>query len=156
MFRSGAQLMILVLLVGLFLMRESRQAPADALEEGFADFLAMNSQRKEAPAPVTLVEINESSLRGHAWPWTPLDLRSSSRRAAPFSRAPGDGRSAAVGSAKFNRDQQLKLPQYQKDPARTRAPCAAPAPRRAARLPRRSTQLPAARREPIIRRVAVM
>ena len=50
MFRSGAQLMILVLLVGLFLMRESRQAPGDALDDAFADFLAMNSRRDESPA----------------------------------------------------------------------------------------------------------
>jgi CHASE2 domain-containing sensor protein len=66
--------MILTLLVGLFLMHESRLAPVDALEESFADFLAMNSRRTEQPAPVTLVGINEASLRLHPLPWTPLDF----------------------------------------------------------------------------------
>ena len=73
MSRTGAQLAILTLLVGLFVMRESRLAPVDAFEEGFADFLAMNSRRTEAPAAVTLVGINEASLRDHPWPWSPLD-----------------------------------------------------------------------------------
>ena len=74
MSRTGAQLAILTLLVGLFVMRESRLAPVDALEEGFADFLAMNSRRTEAPAAVTLVGINDASLRDHPWPWSPLDF----------------------------------------------------------------------------------
>jgi CHASE2 domain len=70
---TGAQLMILTLLVGLFLMRESRLAPVDALDEGFADFLAMNSRRTEEPAAVTLVGIDEATLKEHPLPWTPLD-----------------------------------------------------------------------------------
>jgi len=74
MSRTGAQLAILTLLVSLFLMRESRLAPLDALEESFADFLAMNSRRTEAPAAVTLVGINEGSLNEHPWPWSPLDF----------------------------------------------------------------------------------
>jgi len=74
MSRTGAQLAILTLLVGLFLMRESRLPPLDALEESYADFLAMNSRRSEAPAAVTLVGINEGSLKDHPWPWSPLDF----------------------------------------------------------------------------------
>lgn len=74
MFRPGAQFILLVLLVGLALMRESRQEPTRQIDEQFADFLARNSPRSEAPAPLTLVEINEGSLKGHAWPWTPLDF----------------------------------------------------------------------------------
>ncbi len=66
--------MILTLLVGLFLMHESRLAPIDAWEETFADFLAMNSRRTEKPAAVTLVGINEESLHLHPLPWTPLDF----------------------------------------------------------------------------------
>lgn len=72
MSRTGAQLMILTLLVGLFLMQQSRLAPTNAVEESFADFLAMNSHRTEAPAAITLVGINRSSMKEHPWPWSPL------------------------------------------------------------------------------------
>lgn len=65
--------MILTLLAGLFLMHESRLAPVDAVEESFADFLAMNSRRTEQTAAVTLVGIDESSLATHPLPWTALD-----------------------------------------------------------------------------------
>jgi len=73
MFRTGAQLMILTLLVGLFLMRESTREPVATIDESFADFLAMNAKRSEQSAPVTLVQINEATLRQHPLPWTPLD-----------------------------------------------------------------------------------
>lgn len=84
MSRTGAQLTILTLIVGLFLTRESRLPPLDAIEESFADFLAMNSRRTEQPAAVTLVGINESSLREHPLPWTPLDYALFFRSAGVF------------------------------------------------------------------------
>ena len=74
MFQSGAQFMILAALVGLLLMRESRQTPIDGLDENFADFLAINSRRTEEAAPVTLVGIDESALKERPWPWTPLEF----------------------------------------------------------------------------------
>ncbi len=74
MFQSGAQFMILVLLAGLVLMRESHQEPLRGLDENFADFLAINARRTEDPAPVTLVGIDESSLEVRPWPWAPLDF----------------------------------------------------------------------------------
>lgn len=73
MFRSGAQLLLLVALVGLVLMRESRLEPARSLDEAFADFIATRAQRPQEVAPVTLVTIDESSLRTSPWPWSPLD-----------------------------------------------------------------------------------
>jgi hypothetical protein len=73
MFRTGAQLFILTLIVGLFLMREAQREPVLRYEESFADFLAMNARRSEQTAPTTLVQINESSLREHPWPWGPVD-----------------------------------------------------------------------------------
>ncbi|HEX8311286.1 MAG TPA: CHASE2 domain-containing protein [Chthoniobacteraceae bacterium] len=155
MFRSGAQLMILVLLVGLFLMRESRQAPADALEEGFADFLAMNSQRKEAPAPVTLVEINESSLRGHAWPWTPLDFALFFQAASAFQpELLATDEVLQWDPRKFSSDQQVKLPQYQK--ILREHVLRAPRLLLGAQLgyPEDPTQVPPLAETPIIRRIA--
>jgi hypothetical protein len=73
MFRTGAQLMFLTFIVGLFLMRESEREPVNAANERVNDFLAANARRKEMPAPVTLVGIDEVSLKEHPLPWTPGD-----------------------------------------------------------------------------------
>jgi hypothetical protein len=74
MFKTGAQMMLLVLLAGLVLMRESRQDPLAAWDDRWADFLATNSRQAQPEAPVTLVGIDDSSLEEHPWPWTPLDF----------------------------------------------------------------------------------
>ncbi len=74
MFRTGAQFMFLVLLAGLALMHGSRQEPLAAWDNAFADFLAMHSRRGAAPAPVTLVAIDDSTLAFKPWPWTPMDF----------------------------------------------------------------------------------
>ena len=66
--------MFLVLLAGLALMYESRKEPLAAWDNAFADFLAMNSRRGAAPAPITLVAITDRSLASKPWPWTPLDF----------------------------------------------------------------------------------
>ena len=54
--------MIIVLIVGLFLMRESRLELIGGLDESFADFLSRNSPRAEQPAPLTLIEINDEAI----------------------------------------------------------------------------------------------
>src|SRR5580658_1864806 len=74
MFRTGAQFMLLVLLTGLALMNQSRTEPLASWDNAFADFLAMNSRRGAALAPVTLVGINDTSLASHPWPWSPLEF----------------------------------------------------------------------------------
>ncbi len=74
MFRTGAQLFFLTAIVGLLLMREASRDPMLRVEEGFADFLAMNAQRMEPPPRITLVRIDDASLGGHTWPWSPLDF----------------------------------------------------------------------------------
>jgi len=74
MFRTGAQLFILTMLVGLILMREAARDPLLRVEEGWADFLAMNAQRQEPPPRITLIRIDESNLRENPWPWSPLDF----------------------------------------------------------------------------------
>jgi hypothetical protein len=73
MFRSGAQLMFLTLIVGVFLMRESGREPLNSVNERFVDFLADNARRSEGPAPATLVRIDDVSLKEHPLPWTPGD-----------------------------------------------------------------------------------
>jgi hypothetical protein len=114
MFQSGAQFMILAALVGLLLMREARlDAPVRGIDESFADFLAINAQRTEEPAPVTLVGIGENSE--HPWPWSPLDFALFFQTAEEFAPACSatdevlrwDASKAAPALAE-------KLPQYQK------------------------------------------
>lgn len=115
MSRTGAQLAILTLLAGLFLMRESRLAPVNAIEESFADFLAMNSRRTEAPAAVTLVGINEASLRDHPWPWSPLDFALFFQSASNFG--PDIVATDAVlawDPRSINAETQTKYAQYEK------------------------------------------
>jgi hypothetical protein len=115
MFQSGAQFMILVALVGLLLMRESRQAPTSGVDDQFADFLAINARRTEEPAPVTLVAIDESSLEVRPWPWTPLDYALFFQSAEVFKAEAlatdeilhWDIKTASPETAR-------KLPQYQK------------------------------------------
>lgn len=66
--------MILVLLAGLVLMRESRQEPLASWDDRWADFLATSSRQEQVEAPVTLVTIDDGALQEHPWPWSPLDF----------------------------------------------------------------------------------
>ena len=72
MFRIGAHSAILMLLAGLFLLRESTRPPLADIDEAFADFLSRNSRRHEERAPITFVQINDETLKEHPWPWSPL------------------------------------------------------------------------------------
>ena len=115
MFQSGAQFMILVALVGLVLMRESRQPPIDGLDESFADFLAINARRTSEPAPVTLVGIDEGSLRERPWPWTPLEFAIFFQAAEIFKPAATATNEVLHWEVKqMTPDAARKLPQYQK------------------------------------------
>jgi len=108
--------MLLALLAGLALMNQSRTEPLATWDNAFADFLSMNSPRKAAPAPVTLVGINDSSLVNHPWPWNPLDFSLFFQSALPLK--PGvvavdqalDWERAIV----LPEDQNRKLAQYEK------------------------------------------
>lgn len=114
MFQSAAQFMILVALLGLVLMRESRQPPIDGLDESFADFLAINSRRAEEPAPVTLIGIDESSMNEHPWPWTPLDFAIFFQAADVFKPAASATNEVLYWDPKqMTPEAARKLPQYQ-------------------------------------------
>src|SRR5687768_10781383 len=86
MFRTGAQMLLLVVLVGLFLLRESEQWPADAVDQRWADWLSINVGRRSATElpPVSLIAIDQDSLANHPWPWTPLDFSLFFQAAIPF------------------------------------------------------------------------
>lgn len=87
MFRTGAQMLLLVLLVGLVLFRESAQWPGRAVDQRWADWLSLNSgqHNKAEQPPVALIAINETSLNSHPWPWTPLDFSLFFQAALPFN-----------------------------------------------------------------------
>lgn len=112
MFRTGTHFSLLVLVIGLVLMRESRQDPLRQFDESYADFAARNSHRTESPAPLTLIEIGETSLKDHPWPWTPLDF-------ALFFQAANNFKPEALATDEVLRwddpqNEQTKLPQYKK------------------------------------------
>ena len=71
-------------MVGLVLMHESRTAPLDAVETGFARWLAANAARHPAPAPLVLVQISDEDLGAHPWPWSPVDYSLFLSAALPF------------------------------------------------------------------------
>ena len=108
--------MLIVLLVGLVLMRESREQPGARIEEGFVNWLAANTARVMPTPPLALVEINDSSLaNGHAWPWSPFDFALFLETALSMQPAV-----AGIEPALDWDDQmlppsaKLKLPQYEK------------------------------------------
>ncbi len=86
MHRSAAQYSILVLLLGIFLMREAATPPTSFVDSVFVDWVAANTARKIAPAPLTLIEINDSSTeKKHSWPWSPLDFGLFLQAVLPFN-----------------------------------------------------------------------
>ena len=116
MFRTGAQFVFVVLLTGLLLINQSRTEPLAAWENSFADFLAVNSRRYAAPAPVVLVAIDDASLADHPWPWNPLQYSLFFQAALPLKPEAIcidqvlDWERALV----LPEDQNRKLPQYEK------------------------------------------
>jgi len=78
--------MVSVLLLGLFLMSQSRQDPIAQIESTYADWVATNTSRAVPQPHVVLVEINDSSLEGdHPWPWSPLEYALFMRSALQFN-----------------------------------------------------------------------
>jgi hypothetical protein len=107
--------MLLVLVAGVVLMRESRQEPLASWDNDFADFLARNSHHSAPPAPLTLVAIDDATLAAHPLPWTPLDYSLFFQAGAPFKpevfaiEDVFDWDRVALSG-----EQQQKLPQYEK------------------------------------------
>jgi hypothetical protein len=96
MFRTGAQMSLLVLLTGLLFLRESQWRPVAELEAGGIDALALLDRAanerlvahgwRQAPRnlPVNLIAIDSNSLNGHPWPWSPLDFSLFLQAAMPY------------------------------------------------------------------------
>ena len=83
--KQAAYLMVAVLLLGLFLVRESLSGEGARIEQVYGDWIATNSSRAMPPAPAALVGIDDSSLSSeHGWPWSPLEYALFLRAALPF------------------------------------------------------------------------
>jgi CHASE2 domain len=114
MFKTGPQML---LLVGLFFQLASQQPPAAAIDQAFADWLSLNGPQTASrqPAAVTLVAINDSSVTGTPWPWSPLPYSLFVRASLPFKPDVVaideilDWKSAIVDPG-----ERQKLPQYEK------------------------------------------
>ncbi|MEI8108471.1 MAG: CHASE2 domain-containing protein [Verrucomicrobiota bacterium] len=114
MFRSGAQLILLLLIAGLVLIHESRQEPLATCENFFENFLSTQSSPRSKPAPLTFVSIDSSSLADHPWPWTPLEFSLFFQSALPAKPAVLAS-NIILDWSRFglSDDQQRKLPQYE-------------------------------------------
>ncbi len=126
MFKTGAQMLLLVMLAGLFLLRESREWPCAQVDEGFGDWLSLNAPRPTHRefTPVTLFAINDNSVANHPWPWSPVEYALFARAVLPFHPAVVaindvlDWKHVAVDPV-----ERQKLPQYEKILADTLLPC---------------------------------
>jgi hypothetical protein len=127
MFRTGAQMSLLVLLAGCLLFWLSRSGPVRYFDDAAGSRIAqvqgwgeeLASQQKwlhrPPPVPVTLVAADDACIANHPWPWSPLEYSLFVQAALPFqpevlaieeilewdraNLAPGD---------------RQKLPQYEK------------------------------------------
>src|SRR3954454_20197318 len=91
MFRTGAQMAILIVIAGLCLWHAASHWPINAIDDAFTDHVALADSylkpklgRAPAPAPVVLIGIDEPSLAGHPWPWSPLDFSLFLRAVEPY------------------------------------------------------------------------
>ena len=82
--RCNRQFLFFILIVGLFLMRESRIAPLGSLEASFASWLNRNAHRQPSVARLALVQITDEDLGGDSWAWTPLEFSLFLNAALPF------------------------------------------------------------------------
>ncbi len=76
--------LLLVLISGLLLHRETRLEVLRPWEENFATWLSTNSGRPAKAAPTVLVEIGEEELARSEWPWSPLDYALYAKAATGF------------------------------------------------------------------------
>ncbi|MEA3188260.1 MAG: adenylate cyclase [Chthoniobacter sp.] len=108
--------MLLVALIGLVLMRESRDQPLAGLEQNFTSWLAANTARTGNAAPLAVVEIRDSSLESqHAWPWSPLDFSLFLEDVLQFKpRVVAIEPVLAWNAQQLPADAKVKLPQFEK------------------------------------------
>lgn len=96
MFRTGAQMSLLVLLAGCLLFWLSRSGPVrhfdDAAGSRIAELHGWGQNvadhegwlHRPGPVPVTLIAIDDASTANHPWPWSPLEYSLYVRAVLPY------------------------------------------------------------------------
>lgn len=122
MFRTGAQMAILIVIAGLCLWHAASHWPINAADDAFTDHLALADSflkpklgRTPAAAPVVLIAIDDPSLAGHPWPWSPLDFSLFLRAIEPFK--PGVVAIEEIldwNHTNLPANERQKLPQYER------------------------------------------
>lgn len=99
MFRTGAQMSLLVLLTGCLLLWLSRSGPVHHFDDAAGSRIAQlhgwietvlrrqEGLNRPPPAPVTLIAIDDASTTNHPWPWSPLEYSLFVKAALPFQPA---------------------------------------------------------------------
>jgi hypothetical protein len=123
MFRTGAQMAILIVIAGLCLWHAASHWPVNAIDDAFTDHVAFADRllkpklgrASENKAPVVLIAIDDPTLATHPWPWSPLDFSLFLRAVQPFK----PGVVAIEDILDWNHSnlppsERQKLPQYER------------------------------------------
>ncbi len=115
MLRARLPLVLLLIVFGLVLTRESRETTVQNLDAAATAWLHKLPLRQKPSPPVTLVEINRDSLRDHPLPWTPLDFALFFQAANHFQPAVLASHEIFSWKEPAGQDSSLsKIPQYKK------------------------------------------
>lgn len=127
MFRTGAQMSLLVLLAGCLLLWLSLAGPVRHFDDAAGSRLAqwhgwgeaLARQKKwlqlPPPVPVTLIAIDDASTANHPWPWSPLEYSLFVKAALPFQPAVlSIDEILEWDRANLAPVERQKLPQYEK------------------------------------------
>ena len=73
--RNHPLILLMLLILGVVILRESRTGLATGCERRFSDWIARNAAVERKEAPLALIEINDASLtNSRKWPLPPLDF----------------------------------------------------------------------------------
>jgi hypothetical protein len=127
MFRTGAQMSLLVLLTGCLLLWLSRSGPVRHFDDaagsriarlhGWGEDVANHEKwlHRPPPVPVTLVAIDDASIANHPWPWSPLEYSLFVQAALPFQpEVLAIDEVLEWDRANLAPAERQKLPQYEK------------------------------------------
>ncbi len=83
--RALLQFVLFFAVLTVWLCRESARSPLDAVDQHFSNWLAGNAAAPASPAPLLLVDINDSTLENTPWPLSYLDYSLFFQAIAPQS-----------------------------------------------------------------------
>ncbi len=127
MFRTGAQMSLLVLLAGCLFFWLSRSGPVrhfdDAAGSRIAELHGWGQNvadhegwlHRPGPVPITLIAIDDASTANHPWPWSPLEYSLYVRAVLPYQpEVVSIGEVLEWDHANLAPSERQKLPQYER------------------------------------------